>query len=195
MGVRYRGGSVDAPGVNPFDQPDVEEAKNKARTLVGTGGETADSGPTLESALEDILSVPYSPGSYVALAAYLPETDELTGAFSRLRKAITERTRLATMFGYGPRYLHSTGQLLKGGPANGRLLVITSDNAVDISVPDEAFTLGNLPSAGHSRRGRDAGTRKGCGPCYFERRLRKFGRRGGSGHRSKQRLAGLEQSE
>ena len=79
-------------GVNPFDQPDVEEAKNKARTLV-SGGETADSGSTLESALEDILAVPYSPGSYVALAAYLPETDELTAAFSRLRKAITERTK------------------------------------------------------------------------------------------------------
>ena len=133
-------------GVNPFDQPDVEEAKNKARTLVDSRG-TAESGPTLESALEDILSVPHSPGSYVALAAYLPESDELTAAFSRLRNAITERSKLATMFGYGPRYLHSTGQLLKGGPANGRLLVITSDNAVDINVPDASFTLGSLSRA------------------------------------------------
>ena len=133
-------------GVNPFDQPDVEAAKNKARTLVGSSG-AADSGPTLASALDNILSIPCSPGSYVALAAYLPETDELTAAFSRLRKAITERSQLATMFGYGPRYLHSTGQLLKGGPANGRLLVITSDNAVDINVPDASFTLGNLSRA------------------------------------------------
>ena len=133
-------------GVNPFDQPDVEAAKNKARTLVDSRG-TAESGPTLESALEDILSVPHSPGSYVALAAYLPESDELTAAFSRLRNAITERSKLATMFGYGPRYLHSTGQLLKGGPANGRLLVITSDNAVDINVPDASFTLGSLSRA------------------------------------------------
>ena len=133
-------------GVNPFDQPDVEEAKNKARALVGSRG-TADSGSTLESALEDILSTPRSPGSYVALAAYLPETDDLTAAFSPLRKAITERTGLATMFGYGPRYLHSTGQLLKGGPSTGRLLVITGDNTVDISVLDEAFTLGSLSRA------------------------------------------------
>ncbi len=133
-------------GVNPFDQPDVEEAKNKARTLAGGRG-TGDSGTTLKSALEDILRVPYTPGSYFALAAYLPETDELTAAFSRLRTAITARTRLATMFGYGPRYLHSTGQLLKGGPANGRLLVITGDNAVDIGIPDEAFTLGSLSLA------------------------------------------------
>ena len=132
--------------VNPFDQPDVEEAKNKARTIVGGGG-TGVSGTTLESALEDILSVPSTPGSYIALAPYLPETGELTAAFSRLRKAITARTGLATMFGYGPRYLHSTGQLLKGGPDNGRLIVITSGNAADISVPDEAFTLADLSNA------------------------------------------------
>ena len=179
-------------GVNPFDQPDVEAAKNKARTLVDSRG-TAESGPTLESALEDILSVPHSPGSYVALAAYLPESDELTAAFSRLRNAITERSKLATMFGYGPRYLHSTGQLLKGGPANGRLLVITSDNAVDINVPDEDFTLGSLSRAQAAadvavmqERGRVAGHATLSGD-YVQ-----CGRRSGRDNRSKQRLAKLE---
>ena len=54
---------------------------------------------------------------------------------------------MATMFGYGPRYLHSTGQLHKGGPANGRLLVVTSDDASDIAVPDAANTLGELSRA------------------------------------------------
>ena len=77
----------------------------------------------------------------------MPETDELTAAFSRLRKAISQRTKMATMFGYGPRYLHSTGQLHKGGPANGRLLVVTSDDASDIAVQDAAYTLGELSRA------------------------------------------------
>ena len=132
--------------VNPFDQPDVEEAKQKARSMIA-GDSVVFTGSTLESAIEEILRVPSSPGSYVALGAYLPETDELTAAFSRLRKAISQRTKMATMFGYGPRYLHSTGQLHKGGPANGRLLVVTSDDASDIAVQDAAYTLGELSRA------------------------------------------------
>ena len=130
-------------GVNPFDQPDVEEAKQKARSLTA-GGAVADPGSTLEAALESVLRGPTSHGCYVALGAYLPESDELTAAFSRLRKAISQRTKMATMFGYGPRYLHSTGQLHKGGPAGGRLLVITTGNASDVPVPGTTYTLGGL---------------------------------------------------
>ena len=132
--------------VDPFDQPNVEAAKHEARKIVD-GHSTAGSTSTLESALEQVLSVPASHGSYVALAAYLPESDALTAAFSRLRKAISRRTKIATMFGYGPRYLHSTGQLHKGGPPTGRLLVITGDNVADIAVPDAAYTLGGLSRA------------------------------------------------
>ncbi len=130
-------------GVNPFDQPEVEEAKQRARSLT-VDGAAAEPGSTLESALESLLQDPISPGSYVALGAYLPESDELTEAFSRLRMAISRRTKMATMFGYGPRYLHSTGQLHKGGPANGRLLVITANAASDISVQGTTYTLGAL---------------------------------------------------
>ena len=132
--------------VNPFDQPDVEDAKSKARILIA-GDDIAGSGSTLESAVNEILQTPASPGTYVALGAYLPETDELTAAFSRLRKAISQRTNMATMFGYGPRYLHSTGQLHKGGPSTGRLLVTTSGNAPDIAVPGMAYTFGGLSTA------------------------------------------------
>ncbi len=130
-------------GVNPFDQPDVEEAKQKTRSLTADVADT-DPGSTLESALESVLRDRKSPGSYVALGAYLPESNELTAAFSRLRSAISRRTKMATMFGYGPRYLHSTGQLHKGGPSNGRLLVITAGNPSDISVPGAKYTLGAL---------------------------------------------------
>ncbi len=130
-------------GVNPFDQPDVEEAKQRARNLTANAA-GAEPGTSLDSALESVLQDPMSPGPYVALGAYLPESDELTAAFSRLRSAISRRTKMATMFGYGPRYLHSTGQLHKGGPASGRLLVITTNNPADISVPGTTYTLGAL---------------------------------------------------
>ena len=132
--------------VNPFDQPDVEEAKEKLNSLI-VGDGIGSHGTTLESAIQEILTVPATPGSYIALGAYLPESEQLNAAISRLRKAISLRTKMATMFGYGPRYLHSTGQLHKGGPANGRLLVVTSDDASDIAVPDAANTLGELSRA------------------------------------------------
>ena len=132
--------------VNPFDQPDVEEAKEKLNSLIAGDG-IGSHGTTLESAIQEILTVPATPGSYIALGAYLPESEQLNAAISRLRKAISLRTKMATMFGYGPRYLHSTGQLHKGGPANGRLLVVTSDDASDIAVPDAANTLGELSRA------------------------------------------------
>jgi len=64
-----------------------------------------------------------------------------------LRRSVRDRTRVATMFGYGPRYLHSTGQLHKGGPASGVFVQITADNRADVPLPNEPFTFGTLKQA------------------------------------------------
>jgi hypothetical protein len=88
-----------------------------------------------------------SPGDYFAILAYLPPDQELLTPIDELRQAVRARTRCATTFGYGPRYLHSTGQLHKGGPATGVFLVISAKPAEDLPVPGEAYSFGVLEQA------------------------------------------------
>ena len=147
--------------INPFDQPNVEAAKVLAREMVSTYQESGQlpalhaslqaegiavyADPSLTStglasareALEKFLAEA-SPGAYVSLQAYLQPTPETDRALSALRTQIRDRTHLATTVGYGPRFLHSTGQLHKGDGGDGFFIQLTSDSIQDIPIPDEA---------------------------------------------------------
>lgn len=120
-------------GVHPFDQPDVESTKRETRRLLEERERTgalpsAASTPTLSEALE-------TRPTYVALLAYVDADEALERAILDLRRELLEERGLTTTFGYGPRYLHSTGQLHKGGPADG-LHVQLVDDPGDLPVPE-----------------------------------------------------------
>ncbi|WP_414937691.1 glucose-6-phosphate isomerase [Amycolatopsis sp. cmx-11-51] len=151
-------------GINPFDQPDVEAAKKAARALLDNpdalkGGEepsTVDgavevfgaAGVSTDGKLADILraffdSAPQT--GYIAVQAYLDRLDD--ASTSLLRGEIAKRTGRQTTFGWGPRFLHSTGQYHKGGHQNGVFLQITGAVEQDLDVPDRPYTLGVLQHA------------------------------------------------
>lgn len=126
--------------INPFDQPDVASAKEATRQILTAGDfpEPAyeNPGPLLES---------IKPGDYVAILAYLDRTGEAESALQQARLAIRDRYKVATTVGFGPRYLHSTGQLHKGGPNTGVFLqVVDEPPAPDLPVPDAGYTFGDL---------------------------------------------------
>ncbi len=135
-----------AIGVYPFDQPDVEAAKQFARAALESNDDETISRTSLNDAFNRTIDTS-SEGDYVAIAAFLPESDQLTNAISNLRSAISNATGIATTFGYGPRYLHSTGQLHKGGPSSVILLALTQETDIDIKVPNQTYTLGDLLAA------------------------------------------------
>jgi hypothetical protein len=87
------------------------------------------------------------PGDYFAVLAFLGPDAELADTLRHLCGAVRDRTGVATMFGYGPRYLHSTGQLHKGGPDTGVFLLITAEPREDVPIPGEAFSFGTLEQA------------------------------------------------
>src|SRR6185369_14850430 len=101
------------------------------------------------------------PGDYLAILAYLDRTTETEADLERARLALRERFRVATTSGFGPRYLHSTGQLHKGGPNTGVFIeVIDHDRATDVPIPGQQYTFGTLIDAQalgdlRSLRGRD----------------------------------------
>jgi glucose-6-phosphate isomerase/transaldolase/glucose-6-phosphate isomerase len=95
----------------------------------------------------DVLIGQASEGSYVAILAYVPPSEGFDEAIADLRRAIRDGTRAATTFGYGPRYLHSTGQLHKGGPPTGRFLQLVGDVGPDVEVPGESYTFRTLEHA------------------------------------------------
>ena len=132
-----------AIGVYPFDQPDVEAAKLLAREALESSSETNQVPADLASAIQSIVSNG-NEGGYVAIVAYLPESHELTNEVSALRVAVSNATGMATTFGYGPRYLHSTGQLHKGGPNSIQLIAITQSIDADVAVPGQTYSLGDL---------------------------------------------------
>jgi len=135
-------------GVNAFDQPDVDDAKRLAREELdraGTvGAQHAAPLPTLSPAE---LRKRARPGDYLAILAYLPPLPEVTAALQQIRAAWGRALGCATTLGFGPRYLHSTGQLHKGGPNTGLFLVITADDAEDLEIPGEGRTFGELKRA------------------------------------------------
>jgi glucose-6-phosphate isomerase len=156
--------------INPFDEPNVAEAKERTTQILREGvraGHLADDGLVrgtdgkyrysgervrgIHGPLEgvgDLLGAGmYSPGDYFALLAFIPRTPEHDQLLTRLRVALRDRTKLATSVGYGPRYLHSTGQLFKGGPDKGVFVQIVAEDATDLEIPGEEYTFGVLKRA------------------------------------------------
>ncbi len=154
-------------GINPFDQPDVERAKNAARGLLDATPEPAQPRFTdrgvevvadeatlpagvpegLEAAVQALLSHLHDTDDrgYLAVMVYL---DRLAHAdLAQVRDALAARTGRPVTFGWGPRFLHSTGQFHKGGPAVGVFLQVVGDLSEDLEVPDRPFTFGRLKAA------------------------------------------------
>ena len=124
--------------INPYDQPNVQEAKDNTNRVLQEGSPELDDGSLSE--LTDGLEPPH----YFAIMGYLPYSDETEAAVARLRAAVMERYQVATTWGYGPRFLHSTGQFHKGGPKTGRFLQLIDEPAEDLEVPGEPYTFGTL---------------------------------------------------
>jgi glucose-6-phosphate isomerase len=129
-------------GVNPFDQPDVESTKKKtweALSAPGTGGPAAfgavAAGPGSAQNLAAFLSGA-RPGGYIAIQAYLDPAPAIRESLEALRGTVQERTGLPVTFGFGPRYLHSTGQLHKGGSARGSFVQIFGGVKIDVPIPE-----------------------------------------------------------
>ena len=95
----------------------------------------------------DALLTLVKPGDYVALLAYLGPDHALADALAALRRAVRDRTHAATMLGYGPRYLHSTGQLHKGGPNSGVFVLISATPRQDVPIPGQPFSFATLEHA------------------------------------------------
>ena len=131
-------------GVHPFDQPDVQSAKDRTDRVLEGG--TAVSEELREVAVDGLLNG-VSAGDYLAVLVYGEQTLELDRELSRLRSVVTGKWGLPTTVGYGPRYLHSTGQLHKGGANSGIFLVLTCDSEKDVPAPGYPFSFGELNRA------------------------------------------------
>ena len=138
-------------GVNAFDQPDVEEAKALARAELAreraesVGAQHVTPLPTLTP---EALRRTFRPGDYLAILAYLPPTPDIAARLQAVRAAWARALGgCATTLGFGPRYLHSTGQLHKGGPNTGLFLVVTADDAEDADIPEMGISFGRLKRA------------------------------------------------
>jgi hypothetical protein len=154
-------------GIDPFDEPNVQESKDNTRRLLEVvereGSLPATEPPALTDSGIDVYGAEAqsgdaagavrrvleaaSPGDYVALLAYVTPTAGNEADLQRLRTAIRDRSRLATTLGFGPRYLHSTGQLHKGGPNTGIYLQITAADAVDVPIPGAPYGFSTLKHA------------------------------------------------
>ena len=141
-------------GINPFDQPDVQLAKDLAREAMAGGGSSKDSGRIISIDDADLQAIASGwlesswSGDYIGLHVYLAPSDQISEGVRNLRSALGNRARVATTAGYGPRFLHSTGQLHKGGANNGLFLQIVDDaTANDVAVPETDYTFGQLITA------------------------------------------------
>jgi transaldolase/glucose-6-phosphate isomerase len=136
-------------GINPFDQPNVQEAKDNTSKVLQqfeSDGEL----PAVEEADDDALRellAKAAPPHYVAILGFMAPSERLDRAITDLRLAIRDCTKATTTFGYGPRYLHSTGQLHKGGPATGVFLQLVHDGEEDVEIPEAGYTFGTLKNA------------------------------------------------
>ena len=143
-------------GIDPFDQPNVEEAKQLTRDVLDAASKgraatrsmpaTRAVDPELASALAAHLGR-RKPNAYLALQAFIPPTEACSAAMSRIRARLRDATRDATTAGYGPRFLHSTGQLHKGGPPSGWFIQLTSDHPRNRPIADWPYTFGQLIDA------------------------------------------------
>ena len=130
--------------LNPFDQPNVQEAKDNTTKALEESADEPYADPA--SALRELLEGA-APPDYVAIMGYTAPADDVDAAVAELRSAIRGRTRATTTFGYGPRFLHSTGQYHKGGTPTGRFLQLVHDAATDADVPGREFSFEQLKRA------------------------------------------------
>ena len=152
-------------GINPFDQPNVQESKDNTNRLLKEFTETGklpdeagmlidgplsfylpEGGTTGAQALARFLGQA-RPGDYVALLAYLTEEPAVQDILEKMRRLLRDRLRLATTVGYGPRYLHSTGQLHKGGPNTGIFLELTGEDREELPIPGKGYSFKVLKRA------------------------------------------------
>src|SRR5215208_2509560 len=127
-------------GINAFNQPNVQAAKDRTNAILGGGGEP-DVEPT--GLLEELLSGA-GEGDYVAVQAFVDPNDDSERRIASLVERIRAETGCVTTHGFGPRYLHSTGQLHKGGPTTGRFVQVVDDTGGEIPIPGKPFGFGKL---------------------------------------------------
>jgi transaldolase/glucose-6-phosphate isomerase len=128
-------------GINPYDQPNVAEAKEATQAVLASGPPDLPS-TTLEEVLAQV-----RPGDYIAVQAFLEPFDPDVERLQEIRLALRDEFKVATTFGIGPRFLHSTGQLHKGGPPTGVFLQVVGDDASDAVIPGADFTFSQLKHA------------------------------------------------
>jgi transaldolase/glucose-6-phosphate isomerase len=154
-------------GVNPFDEPDVARAKENTATLL-TEWKRSRRLPEWPSDVEEdgIVLMTKSnkkpssvsrglaahlamaaPGDYLAIQAYLAPTAEAWRVLQEIRVTLRDRLRIATTVAWGPRYLHSTGQMHKGGPASGLFIQVTGDDREDVAIPGSGYGFSTLKAA------------------------------------------------
>ena len=141
-----------ALGINPFDEPNVSEAKEKSRTLLaqyaerGRFDEAAAAGAALAGEVRAIVQS-VKPPDFVAFLSYLPADEDVEAAIAGVREQLRRRKNIASTFGIGPRYLHSTGQYHKGGPNTVVAFVITAEDETGTAIPDAGYTFSILKRA------------------------------------------------
>jgi glucose-6-phosphate isomerase len=134
-------------GIQPFDQPDVQKAKDVTTRLLEEFNRSGHlPKPETTGSLADLLAHA-DKGRYMAVMAYIHQTSETDRALSGLRRKVAERYHIATALGYGPRYLHSTGQLYKGGKNTGLFLQLTANHFRDLPVPGKPYSFGTVADA------------------------------------------------
>jgi glucose-6-phosphate isomerase len=127
-------------GINPFDQPNVQEAKDRTKQLLDSGDD-----PQLEpESSADELFAQAKPGDYVCIQAFVPPSEENDRALAELVAQARAATGCVVTHGYGPRYLHSTGQLHKGGPPKGLFLQVVDSTGEELPIPGRPFGFGRL---------------------------------------------------
>ncbi|HET6975824.1 MAG TPA: hypothetical protein VFI24_05850 [Pyrinomonadaceae bacterium] len=155
-------------GINPFDQPNVQEAKDATKELLNTfvrrghleernkiaaddlmtiygGGDAAEAESVAEVLKKQLATI--KPGDYIAFLNYIEETPEIDRVLQELRVQLRDATHCAVTVGYGPRFLHSTGQLHKGGPDSGVFFQIIANDVTDFAIPGEPYTFTILKQA------------------------------------------------
>jgi transaldolase / glucose-6-phosphate isomerase len=136
-------------GINPYDQPNVQEAKDNTNEVLAryaSEGALPEADDADDDALRALLARA-EPPRYVAIMGYLAPSTDFDAAVAELRAAIRDATRATTTFGYGPRFLHSTGQFHKGGPPAGVFLQLVHDGEEDVEIPDAGYSFGTLKNA------------------------------------------------
>jgi hypothetical protein len=139
-------------GINPFDQPNVQEAKDATKELLSSFARRGRLDERDLVAADDIVALKahlmtVKTGDYIAFLNFIEETPEVDQKFQELRTLLRDATKCAVTVGYGPRFLHSTGQLHKGGPDTGVFFQIIANDQKDFAIPGEEYTFSILKQA------------------------------------------------